>query len=117
MSKPLPNYIRTFRRRADLSQEELAQLLGGAAGSSVLRHEDYQRIPTLETALRYAAIFRADPREIFAGRYAKESRIVKQHAHELLMELEALAESSSRKRDFLRVLAEEVDLFYEPCEE
>ena len=74
MSKPLPNYIRSFRRKADLSQDDLAQLLGRVAGSTPLRHEDYQRIPLLETALRYAAIFRTDPRELFAGCYAKESQ-------------------------------------------
>lgn len=116
MNQPLPNYIRTFRRKADLSQDDLARLLGGIAGSTVLRHEDYQRIPLLETALRYAAIFRTDPRELFAGCYAKEIQVVKENARRLLKELDA-SSASARKIAFLRMLAEETDIYYEPCEE
>ena len=116
MSKPLPNYIRTFRRKADLSQDELARLLGGVAGSTALRHEDYQRVPLLETALRYAAIFRTDPRELFAGCYAKESEVVRENARALLKELDA-SSASKRKIAFLKALAKETDMHYEPCEE
>ena len=116
MSKPLPNYIRSFRRKADLSQEDLARLLGGSAGSTPLRHEDYQRVPLLETTLRYAAIFRTDPRELFAGFYAKEIEIVKENARQLLRELDETS-ASARKIAFLRVLAEEEDMYYEPCQE
>ena len=116
MSKPLPNYIRTFRRKADLSQNDLARLLGRVSGSTPLRHEDYQRVPLLETVLRYAAIFRTDPRELFAGFYAKESEVVKENARQLLRELDA-STASARKISFLRVLAEEEDMYYEPCEE
>ena len=116
MSQPLPNYIRTFRRKADLSQDDLARLLGKVDGSTALRHEDYQRVPVLETALRYAAIFRTDPRELFAGFYAKEIEIVKENARQLLQELDEKS-ASARKIAFLRVLAEETDIYYEPCEE
>ena len=116
MSQPLPNYIRTFRRKADLSQDDLARLLGKVDGSTALRHEDYQRVPVLETAFRYAAIFRTDPRELFAGYYAKEIEIVKENARQLLRELD-VSTASARKIAFLRVLAEETDIYYEPCEE
>ena len=116
MSQPLPNYIRSFRRKADLSQSDLARLLGGVAGSTPLRHEDYQRIPLLETALRYAAIFRTDPRELFAGHYAKEIQVVKENARRLLQELDE-SSASARKIAFLLVLAEEPDIYYEPCED
>ena len=116
MSQPLPNYIRSFRRKADLSQSDLARLLGKVDGSTALRHEDYQRVPHLTTALRYAAIFRTDPRELFAGYYAKEIEIVKENARQLLRELDETS-VSARKISFLRVLAEEDGLYYEPCEE
>ena len=116
MSKPLPNYIRSFRRKADLSQDDLARLLGRVAGTTPLRHEDYQRVPLLETALRYAVIFRIDPRELFAGLYAKETQIVKENARKLLKELDE-SSASARKIAFLQVLAEEMDVCYEPCEE
>lgn len=116
MSTPLPNYLRTFRRQAHLSQEELARLLGAMAGSSVLRHEDYQRMPILRTALRYAAVFRTDPREIFAGQYAKERRVVLKQAKLLLDELE-VTPGNAQKIAFLQVLVEDNELRYEPCEE
>lgn len=116
MSGPLPNYIRTFRRKADLSQDELARLLGGGTGSTVLRHEDYQRIPSLEKALRYAAIFDADPREIFAGYYAKERKVIAENARALLEEL-GEETRSTRKLAFLHMLAEGNDFVYEPCDE
>ncbi len=116
MSSPLPNYIRSYRRKADLSQDDLARLLDGVAGTTVLRHEDYQRIPLLETALRYSAIFRSDPRELFAGSYAKESQIVAENARTLLREIES-SSASPRKTAFLKVLVDETELFYEPCEE
>lgn len=116
MRGPLPNYIRTFRRKADLSQDELARLLGVVAGTTVLRHEDYQRLPTLETALRYAAIFRTDPREIFAGSYAEQSQVVAENARLLFKELDSTAENA-QKMALLRMLADEDDIFYEPCAE
>ena len=116
MSQPLPNYIHMFRQKADLSQDDLARLLGGIAGTTVLRHEAYKRIPLWETALRYAAIFRIDPRELFAGYYQKESQVVKENAQKLLKELNETS-ASARKIAFLRVLAEEMDMYYEPCKE
>ena len=116
MSEPLPNYIRMFRRQADLSQDDLARLLGGVAGSTVLRHEDYQRMPLLETALRYTAIFRADPRDLFSGYYQRESLIVRENARKLLREIDS-SSVSDRKIAFLKVLAEETDVYYEPCKE
>ena len=68
MQSSLPNYIRTYRRQAFLSQEELAFLLGSSAGTTVVRHETNQRVPKLDTALTYAVALQVDTRELFAGR-------------------------------------------------
>lgn len=84
MNEPLPNYIRTFRRRYHLSQDDVAHLLGYSNGTTVLRHEDFQRIPSLQQALAYAVIFGVDPRELFAGRYAEAERKVKKRVTSLL---------------------------------
>ena len=58
--------------------------MSGATGTTVLRHEADQRVPTLAMALTYAVILRADPRELFAGRYEDAEGAVLLRARELL---------------------------------
>jgi transcriptional regulator with XRE-family HTH domain len=68
----LPNYLRTNRKQFALSQEEVAFLLGVKGmdrGGKVSRDENYSRIPTLETALAYEAMYGKPVRELFAGLY------------------------------------------------
>ena len=68
----LPNYLRTNRKQLSLSQEEVAFLLGMKGldkGGKVSREENYSRVPTLETALAYEAIYGKPNRELFAGLY------------------------------------------------
>jgi transcriptional regulator with XRE-family HTH domain len=68
----LPNYLRTNRKQIALSQEEVAFLLGVKGmdrGGKVSRDENYSRIPTLETALAYEAMYGKPVRELFAGLY------------------------------------------------
>ena len=68
----LPNYLRSKRKESSLSQEEVAFLLGMKGmdkGAKVSHDEDYSRIPTLETALAYEAIYGTPVRELFAGLY------------------------------------------------
>jgi transcriptional regulator with XRE-family HTH domain len=81
--KTLSNYLRTFRLRAGLSQEEVAALLGVASGSEVSRHETFRRMPSLATALRYEAIFGIPVRELFSGEYQKVELEVQARAQEL----------------------------------
>lgn len=81
--KTLSNYLRTFRMRAGLSQDEVAALLGVAGGSEVSRHETFRRLPTLTTALRYEAIFGVPVRELFAGEYQKVETDLQARAQEL----------------------------------
>ena len=68
----LPNYLRTNRKHISLSQEEVAFLLGMkgmAKEKKVSRDENNMRIPTLEFALAYEAIYGKPIRELFAGLY------------------------------------------------
>jgi transcriptional regulator with XRE-family HTH domain len=68
----LPNYLRSNRKQFSFSQEEVAFLLGLNGmdkGGKVSRDENYSRIPTLETALAYEAIYGKPVRELFAGLY------------------------------------------------
>jgi len=70
MAQPkLHNYLKTYRRRAGLSQDELAYLLGCADGAKVSRYERRERQPSLETLLAYQVLLGPDASELFAGLY------------------------------------------------
>ena len=70
------NYLRTARRRAGLSQDEVALLLGKGSGDTVSRHENYTRTPSVPTVFAYEVIFRANSRELFAGAYEQVRRSI-----------------------------------------
>ena len=65
----LENYLKTYRKRAGLSQRDLDFLMAACIGSTTTRYESFQRTPTLENALAYEALFKAPVRQIFAGLY------------------------------------------------
>lgn len=87
MAYKLNNYLRTYRKRAGLSQDEMAYLLGCQSGAKVSRYERFARQPTLQTALAYEAVFGVPVRDLFAGIYQKVERPVSQRAQLLLRKL------------------------------
>ena len=99
------NYIRGLRRRANLTQGELAFLLGAKCESKISRYERQLREPNLYSALSYQVVFRTSVDRLFPDIYAKvESRVI-ERAHELMREIEAQHAPSGRsdfKQDFLR---------------
>ena len=119
MSRSLPNYLRTFRRRAHLSQADVARLLGGTSGTTVARHETGERQPTLETALAYAAIYAVDVRELFAGVYEGRLDAVTSQAESLLQLLSEVDgdELTRRKIDAIQLLLEYPEPHFVPWEE
>jgi len=79
----LPNYLRSHRKHSSLSQEEVAFMLGIKGmdkSNKVSRDENYSRIPTLESALAYEAIYGKPIRELFAGLYEQVTRDVSTRA-------------------------------------
>lgn len=69
---PLPNYLRSNRKRLSLSQEEVGFLLGiqgTGKGEKVCRDEKFVREPSLQTALAYQVIYQKPAHELFAGLY------------------------------------------------
>ena len=74
MSHKLENYLRTYRKRSGLSQDEVAYLLGCQNGTKVSRYERFARKPSLETLFAYEVVFGAPARELFAGVYQKVGR-------------------------------------------
>lgn len=107
MAYKLNNYLRTYRKRAGLSQDEMAYLLGCRSGAKVSRYERFVRQPTLQTALAYEAIFGVPVRELFAGIYQKVERPVSQRTQLLMRKLTAAKPDriTMRKLQILRAIA------------
>jgi transcriptional regulator with XRE-family HTH domain len=79
----LPNYLRIHRKQSSLSQEEVAFLLGIKGmdkQNKASRDENYSRVPTLESALAYEAIYGKPIRELFAGLYERIAQEVSSRA-------------------------------------
>jgi transcriptional regulator with XRE-family HTH domain len=68
MARKLPDYLRSERRRAGLSQEDVAALLGTGV-RTISRYEQRARLPPLELALAYQAVFGTPVAELFPGRF------------------------------------------------
>jgi DNA-binding XRE family transcriptional regulator len=65
--RKLPNYIRTYRKRAHLTQRDVAFLLGAKNSASVCRHERLEQTPNLQTLLAYEILFGTPVRNLFGG--------------------------------------------------
>ena len=88
-SPKLPNYLRMHRKRASLSQDEVAFLLGCQTGAKVSRYERFSRQPNVETVFACEVIFGIPARELFAGVYQKVEETIKQRAQVLAGKLNA----------------------------
>ena len=87
MSHKLENYLRTYRKRSGLSQNEVAFLLDCQNGTKVSRYERYTRKPSLETLFAYEVMFGAPARELFAGAYQKVEKKIYNRAQLLTRKL------------------------------
>ncbi|MEQ1854887.1 MAG: helix-turn-helix transcriptional regulator, partial [Longimicrobiales bacterium] len=96
--KPLRTYLRTFRRRTCLSQDEVAFLLGSMCGTSVSRHERGTRIPLLETVLGYAFILGAEVPALYKGVSRDVQLVVRNRARGLCRNLERQPQGARRDR-------------------
>ena len=109
---PLQNYLRTYRRRSFLSQDEVAFLLGVATGTRVTRHEGAHRTPTMETALGYEVLFGVPLHELFASEAQKVETIIRQRLPELIRQVEERG-GSEEKLASLRNLSERLAQHHE----
>jgi transcriptional regulator with XRE-family HTH domain len=89
MAKRLHNYLRTYRKRTGLSQDEVAFLLGCRHGTKVSRYERNTRLPVLKTALAYEVVFGAPVGVLFAGRFSAIKVITCRRAQVLARKLSA----------------------------
>lgn len=90
MSKaPLTTYLRTHRKRSNLSQEEVGLLIAALSGATVSRHEASSREPSLGDGLAYEALFGLPASALFPEQYEKARAQVETRALELLGKLRA----------------------------
>jgi transcriptional regulator with XRE-family HTH domain len=102
----LPNYLRPQRKHYSLSREEVAFLLGAKVadkGGKVSRDENSSRLPTLETALAYEAMYGKPISELFAGLYEQVAKEVSSRARILTYRKHGTPDP--RKQEFLSELA------------
>lgn len=104
MASRLPNYLRTFRKRVYLSQDEVAFLLGANSGTRVSRYERFSREPGLQIALAYHFIFGESTEELFAGLYRQIAEGVRRRAETLGARIEARSPSSLVARHKLEAI-------------
>jgi transcriptional regulator with XRE-family HTH domain len=106
-SPKLPNYLRTYRKRIGLSQEDLAFLLGCRSGAKVCRYERFSRVPTLRVALAYEVIFRAPARDLFGGLQQKVEQEVSIRAEFLARKLavQRPGRLAARKLEMLKTIS------------
>jgi transcriptional regulator with XRE-family HTH domain len=90
-NQPLRNYLRTYRRRSGLSQDETARLLGTSSGTKISRYENFARLPSVAGIFGYEIIFNQPAGRLFAGAYEVVRRGVRARAKRLAKKLTAQA--------------------------
>jgi transcriptional regulator with XRE-family HTH domain len=106
--KKLSSYLRSFRKRSGLSQDELAFLFGAESGTVIWNYEQGRRLPGLRNLAAYEFVFQSGVRELFAGFYEETGLQIVKRAERLIRELEGepINDVTRRKLRFLRVLVE-----------
>src|SRR5579859_3924859 len=66
-SAKLPNYIRMYRKRTHLTQNEVAFILGYKTSANICRHERLKQTPNLQTLLAYEILFGTPVRNLYSG--------------------------------------------------
>ncbi len=97
MAQRLQTYLRTYRKRSALTQEDLSTLLGCESGVSVCQYERLKAQPSLETALACRAIFDVSVEELFPGIYQKVVADVVKRVRLMSKELPIIGSSKAVK--------------------
>jgi transcriptional regulator with XRE-family HTH domain len=83
------SYLRTYRKRGGLTQDEMAFLLGYQSGTKISRFERLARQPNLETALACQVVFGIPAHKLFPGMFAEVEKTVTERARLLSNRLQA----------------------------
>ena len=106
MSNKLENYLRTYRKRSGLSQDDVGFLLGCQNGTKVSMYERSARKPSVENLFAYEVVFGASARELFAGAYHKVQKKISKRAQLLTRKLNRATPNSmaTRKLQILKAI-------------
>jgi transcriptional regulator with XRE-family HTH domain len=107
MPRVLPLYLRQERRRAGLSQADVAYLFGARAKTNVSRYERGKHLPALQTALAYEAILGVPVAQLFPRAFADVRRAVIRRAKrrsEILTTLPESPRNLRRQRSLRRLI-------------
>jgi transcriptional regulator with XRE-family HTH domain len=107
--RELASYLRSLRKRAGLSQRDLADLLGYPGDGQVSKHERAVSMPSLLVAFGYSAVFRVPVAELFPGIYETVRRGIDGRLRELEIEL---LQSTAKGRK-AQVIARRVEWLWE----
>lgn len=77
---PLTNYLRMYRKRRNLSQQEVATITGAGTRTAVSKHEAGTRLPDIRTALAYAHLYGVPVEKLFSGVSRKVEGAVAEHS-------------------------------------
>ncbi len=89
MSSLLHNYLSTYRKRAGLSQQDVARLASDSSSGAIARNELANRLPSLKLAIAYEVIYGERLAKLFAGLYEEVEADIADRAKELLEEIDA----------------------------
>lgn len=90
MSKlPISNYLRMYRKRTCLTQDEVAFLLGCESGTTLTRYERQQRVPRLETIFELSVILSASVEDLYLGMLKEAEERVAERAKSLVTNLQS----------------------------
>ena len=104
------NYVRTFRQRYCLTEDELAYLVSHRSHTRSSRIEIGRAVPNLAVGLALQVLFHQQPKQMFPGLYESVEDEVMRRAKCFLDDLEGHNDRRSRaKRDLLEGLARDDD--------
>src|SRR6185436_5026560 len=78
------SHLQDHRRRTDLSQDEVAFLVGSPRGTDAARYERFIHEPTLRAAMALEVVFRTPLKELFSRMHEKVERGVVKRARKML---------------------------------
>ncbi len=81
--RKFPNALWRYRRRAALSQEDVAELAGYLASSDISRFEHGERLPSLLMALKLEIIYRTPVAFLYQDLYLRLRETIRAREAEL----------------------------------